>query len=191
VRSTFLLVCVMAAACRSGPARAARHGTAQPLARPLEESPLIREPAVVAFWLPASDTLQPGEGADLLDDFRSYTGLVAPLLAEQGITLVSTTADSLIVELENGPRRIIRLSGLDYPFGYVLVEPGYPETILTGVSTDDELLEQVTWYFGLDEETDSTESPKRVVRSSDLCVPSSTCDGRRTLAAAATLISEL
>ncbi len=113
---------------------------------------------MVAFWLPASDTLRPGEGADLLDDFRSYTGLISPLLDEQGIKLETTTADSIVVVLENGPRRIIRLSGLDYPFGYVLVEPGYPETILTGVSTDDEVMEQVSWYFGLDEKSDSPDS---------------------------------
>jgi hypothetical protein len=165
VRPTFLLVCLIAAACRPAPPRSDRRN-APPPPRLLEEAPLIREPTVVAFWLPASDTLKRGEGADLLDDFRSYTGLVAPLLEEQGIALTTTTADSLIVELENGPRRIIRLSGLDYPFGYVLVEPGYPETILTGVSTDDELLEQVTWYFGLDEESDSTDSRGRVVRTS-------------------------
>ena len=165
MRSTFLLACLVAAACGPGPKPAVRRGTAQSPARPLAEAPLIREPTVVAFWLPASDTLQPGEGGDLLEDFHSYTDLVAPLLEEQGITLATTTADSLIVELENGPRRVIRLSGLDYPFGYVLVEPGYPETILTGVSTDDELLEQVTWYFGLDEESDSTESRRRVVRT--------------------------
>ena len=118
----------------------------------------MREPTVVAFWLPASDTLKQGEGADLLDDFRAYTGAVSPLLDQQGIKLETTTADSVVVELENGPRRVIRLSGLDYPFGYVLVEPGYPETILTGVSTDDELLEQVSWYFGLDE-PDSSDAP--------------------------------
>jgi len=165
VRSSFLLLCLIAAACRSAPPRSERRIAAPP-ARPLEQAPLIREPTVVAFWLPASDTLKQGEGADLLDDFRSYTGLVAPLLEDQSIALVTTTADSLIVELENGPRRIIRLSGLDYPFGYVLVEPGYPETILTGVSTDDELLEQITWYFGLDEEADSTDAKGRVVRTS-------------------------
>jgi hypothetical protein len=66
-------------------------------------------------------------------------------------------ADSIVVELERGPQRVITLGGLDYPFGYVLVEPGYAETILTGVSTDDELLDQVGWYFGLEEEgADST-----------------------------------
>jgi hypothetical protein len=124
----------------------------------VHEAPIIREPTVVAFWLPASDTLKQGEGADLLDDFRSYTGLISPLLDEQGIKLVTTTADSIVVDLEKGPRRIIRLSGLDYPFGYVLVEPGYPETILTGVSTEDEVMEQVSWYFGLDEKSDSADS---------------------------------
>jgi hypothetical protein len=163
VRSKFLLVCFIVAACRPDPPRPERR-TAAPPPRPLEEAPRIREATVVAFWLPASDTLREGEGADLLDDFRSYTGLVAPLLQDQGIPLVATTADSLIVELENGPRRVIRLSGLDYPFGYVLVEPGYPETILTGVSTDDELLDQITWYFGLDEDADSTAAKGRVVR---------------------------
>lgn len=171
MRPTFLLVCFIAAACRPAPSRAERRSTAlPPPTRPLQEAPLIREPTVVAFWLPASDTLKAGEGADLLDDFRSYTGLVAPLLDQQGIKLETTTADSLIVDLENGPRRIIRLSGLDFPFGYVLVEPGYPETILTGVSTDDELLEQVSWYFGLDEQSDSTDSTA-TVRTSRPDVP--------------------
>lgn len=115
-------------------------------------APVVLGPTVVAFWLPASDTLGEGSGADLLDDFRAYTQLVAPLLAERGITLAVTNADSVVVELAGGPRRVIMLGGLDYPFGYVLVEPGYAESILTGVSTDDELLGEVDWYFGLDDD---------------------------------------
>jgi hypothetical protein len=130
--------------------------------RPLAEAPVITEPTVVAFWLKASDTLKAGEGADLLDDFRSYTALVAPDLEDAGIALVATTADSVIVQTEGGHRRVVMLSGLDYPFGYVLVDPGMAETILTGVSTDDELMEQVDWYFGMDEpEPDS--APGQVV----------------------------
>lgn len=105
----------------------------------------------MAFWLAATDTLATGAGLDLLDDFRAYTALVAPDLEQAGILLEATTADSIVVELDGGPRRVIALRGLDYPFGYVLVEPGYPETILTGVSTDEELLEQVDWYFGGDD----------------------------------------
>lgn len=154
MHSRLLLFALAAAACRPAPARVERRDST-PTARPLEAAPVVREPTVVAFWLPATDTLKQGEGADLLDDFRSYTGAVSPLLEKQGIRLETTTADSIVVALEHGPRRVIRLSGLDYPFGYVLVEPGYPETILTGVSTDDELLEQVSWYFGLDEDADS------------------------------------
>jgi hypothetical protein len=124
----------------------------------------VLRPVSAAFWLPASDTLRGGEGADLLDDFRSYTALVASDLDDQGIALVATTADSVIVEAEGAPRRVIMLGGLDYPFGYVLIDPGMPETILTGVSTDDELMDQVEWYFGTDEpEPDSI--PRQVVLS--------------------------
>lgn len=125
------------------------------------QAPVVRGPTVVAFWLQASDTLAGGEGADLVDKFRDFTARVAPALDGADIALVATTADSIVVELQGGPRRVISLRGLDYPFGYVLVEPGYAETILTGVSTDDELLEEVTWYFGLDE-ADPDSVPGRV-----------------------------
>jgi hypothetical protein len=145
------------------PARTAHRDSSGAL-RPLAAAPVITEPTVVAFWLAASDTLQPGAGADLLDDFRSYTSLVGPDLEEAGVALVATTSDSVIVQIENGPRRVIMLGGLDYPFGYVLVDPGMPETILTGVSTDEELMDQVDWYFGVDDaEPDST--PGQVVLS--------------------------
>ena len=145
--SSLLLI----AACRPGdhPGLA---GRAPALANPLAEAPVIRKSTVVAFWLRASDTLPGGKGADLLDDFRSYTARVAPALEDAGIAMVATTADSIIVDLTGGPRRVIGLNGLDYPFGYVLVEPGYPESILTGVSTDDELLDEVNWYFRLDDQ---------------------------------------
>lgn len=148
--------------CRSAPhPRAAPRERGASL-RPLAEAPLITGPTVVAFWLPASDTLRAGAGADLLEDFRSYTALAAPDLEDAGIALVATTADSVIVETGGGLRRIVMLGGLDYPFGYVLVDPGMAETILTGVSTDDELMEQVDWYFGVDE-PDADSVPGQVV----------------------------
>jgi hypothetical protein len=151
------------AACRPIPRERSAAGD-HTLAHPLEVAPVVRKATVVAFWLPATDTLSGGNAADLLDDFRSYTSRVAPALEDADIDLVATTADSIIVELERGPRRVIALGGLDYPFGYVLVEPGFAETILTGVSTDDDLLDQVGWYFGLEEEdTDST--PGHVVNA--------------------------
>jgi hypothetical protein len=124
---------------------------------------VIREAAVVAFWLRASDTLAAGEGADLLDDFRAYTQLIGPFLEDRGIPFFTTNAESLFVELTGGPRRVIILAGLDYPFGYVLLEPGYAESILTGVSTEEELLSEVDWYFGLDGEGDLPEGRGQLI----------------------------
>jgi hypothetical protein len=150
LRYSILLVLSLLAACHPRrPARVAARDSTVP--RPMSQAPVVTEPTVVAFWLSASDTLKAGEGADLLDDFRSYTALVAPDLADAGIALVATTADSVIVQTDGGHRRVVMLGGLDFPFGYVLVDPGMAETILTGVSTDDELMEQVDWYFGMDE----------------------------------------
>jgi hypothetical protein len=123
---------------------------------------VIRKPTVVAFRLPAADTLRGSLAEGLIADFRSYTALAAPRLDEMGLALVATTSDSIVVELAGGPRRVIMLGGLDFPFGYVLVEPGYPEAILTGVSTEDELLEQADWYFGSDEEEAPDSMPERV-----------------------------
>ncbi len=160
-----LLALSTLAACRApGPLRRAGADTAA--TRPLAAAPVIQGPAVVAFWLAATDTLASGDGLDLLDDFRAYTALVAPALEDAGIALEATTADSIVVEIEGGPRRVIMLTGLDYPFGYVLVEPGFPETILTGVSTDTELMEQVDWYFGSEGEDVEGEPPRQMVRAS-------------------------
>ena len=156
--------------------------------RPRAQAPIVTEATVVAFWLPASDTLA-GDGADLLDDFRAYTAQVAARLKEADIALVATTADSIIVELDGGPRRVIPLGGLDYPFGYVLVEPGFAETILTGVSTEDELLEQVNWYVGLDDDVGETpggrvvSSPASRGHAASVRRAGTACGGIRCLAA--------
>lgn len=159
-----LLALAALAACRvPGPLR--RAGLDSATTRPLEAAPVIQGPTVVAFWLSATDTLAAGDGLDLLDDFRAYTALVAPALEDAGIALEATTADSIVVEIDGGPRRVIMLTGLDYPFGYVLVEPGFPETILTGVSTDDELMEQVDWYFGSEGDDVEGEPPRQMVRA--------------------------
>jgi len=128
----------------------------------MARSLVIRRPTVVAFRLPAADTLRGSLAEGLIADFRVYTALAAPMLDEMGLSLVATTSDSIVVELPGGPRRVIMLGGLDFPFGYVLVEPGFPEAILTGVSTEDELLEQADWYFGSDEEEVADSLPQRV-----------------------------
>lgn len=121
---------------------------------------VVRKPTLVVFWLPASDTLGSADGADLLDDFRYYTAAAAPWFQDQGIPVVTTNADTIVVEAEGAPRRIIMVSGLDYPFGYVLVDPGYPEEIMTGVLTDDELVDEADGYFGSNNEEDDGETQR-------------------------------
>ncbi len=160
-RARWVLLLLSVAACRgrAGSRDARDHAVLPDSARAL----VIQEAAVVAFWLPASDTLAPGEGADLLDDFRAYTRLAGPFLDDRGIPLLATNAETLLVERADGPRRVIMLSGLDFPFGYVLVEPGYAESILTGVSTEDELLDEVDWYFGLEGEAGTPEGRAQLI----------------------------
>ena len=96
----------------------------------------------------------------MLDDFRYYTAAAAPWFKDQGIPVVTTNADTIVVEAEGAPRRIIMVSGLDYPFGYVLVDPGYPEEILTGVLTDDELVDEADGYFGSNDDEDDGETQR-------------------------------
>lgn len=147
---------LLAAACRSAPPRAA-HEVAG-------DSGVIQGATVVAFTLKAADTLTE-DAAEKLREFQAYTELVFPILEEQGIAVRSTHSDTLVVVMENGPARTIMLRGLDFPYGYVLVEPGFAETILTGVVTDDELLEEASYYFGLDRDAEGEEAKRQVVMS--------------------------
>jgi hypothetical protein len=149
-----ILLLALLGACRSG---GPGHDKAATVG-----APVIREATVVAFVLPASDTLKPGEEHDGLDDFRGYTAVVAPLLADEEIAFVPTTADSIIIERSDGIRRVVMLGGLDYPYGYVLVTPGFAETILTGVLTDSELIDEVDWYFGTADESEGDDSSRRL-----------------------------
>ena len=132
---------------------------------------VVQKATLVVFWLPASDTLASADGADMLDDFRYYTSAAAPWFDDQGIPVVTTNADSIVVEAEGAPRRIIMLSGLDYPFGYVLVEPGYPEEILTGVLTDDELVDEADGYFGSNDDSDDGETQRVQLRRPGSAAP--------------------
>jgi len=145
------LALLVALACRGHTRAGALAGLGDKAGR---EPPVIREASLVVFWLPASDTLDSGAGADLLDDFRYYTSAARPWFDDQGIPVVTTNADTIVVETESAPRRLIMLSGLDYPFGYVLVDPGYAEEILTGVMTDDDLIDEADNYFGSDSTDD-------------------------------------
>lgn len=118
---------------------------------------VITAPSVVLFWLRAADTLGADDRADTFDDLRYYTEQVAPALEASGIKLLATNADTVYVALPNNTRRTILLSGLDYPYGYLLIDPGGPERILTGVYGDDDLLDELRAYFDLPDDTTSVQ----------------------------------
>ena len=114
---------------------------------------VVTEPSVVLFWLHAADTLNADDRAETFDDLKYYTEQIAPALDAGGIKLLATNAETVYVALPNHTRRAILLSGLDFPFGYLLVDPGGPERILTGVYADDDLLEELRVYFDLPDDT--------------------------------------
>lgn len=121
--------------------------------RLLRTPQVIADPAVVVFWLKAADTLASDDRASAFDDLQSYTADVAPVLATNDIRLVATRSETLYVRLPGNQRRTILLSGLDYPFGYVFVDPGGPERILTGVYAGDDLLDELRAYFDLPDDS--------------------------------------
>lgn len=121
---------------------------------------LITAPTLIVFWLGATDTLSAGDASSAYDDLTYYTDQVAGELKQAGIAIVPTTADTVYVEGPAHRRRMVVLSGLDYPYGYVLLDPGGPERILTGIYSDDDLLDEIEAYFNLD--SDSTAVTPRV-----------------------------
>lgn len=126
----------------------------------LRTPPVIDRPSVLVFWLSAGDTLPKADAAAAVDDLTYYTEQIAPTLAANDIKLAATKAETVFVALPNHTRRPILLSGLDYPYGYLLVDPGSPERILTGIYADDELLDEIDAYFDLTE--DSTSATPRI-----------------------------
>lgn len=116
---------------------------------------LVTGPTVLVFWLPAADSFPADDQAAALDDMTYYTDKVVPVLERYGIKLLPTNAETVYVALPNNKQRTILLSGLDYPFGYVIIEPGGTERILTGVYGDDDLLDEVRTYFDLPDDTTS------------------------------------
>lgn len=118
---------------------------------------VITAPSVVLFWLRAADTLGADDRADTFDDLKYYTEQVAPALGASGIKLLATNADTVYVALANNARRTILLSGLDYPYGYLLIDPGGPERILTGVYADEDLMDELRAYFDLPDDTTSVQ----------------------------------
>jgi hypothetical protein len=121
---------------------------------------VVSTPSVVLFWLRGADTLSSDERADTFDDLRYYTSQIAPALEANDISLLATKADTVYVALPHARRRAILLSGLDYPYGYLLIDPGGPERILTGIYADDDLMDELRAYFDLPD--DSTSAQPRI-----------------------------
>lgn len=169
MKYAMLLALTSMAACRARPFAGTAHradslGAVRLVPRDSTDSTLrvprvIRDPSVVLFWLRAADTLATDDRADTFDDLEYYTEQVAPALEASGIKLLATNADTVYVALSNNRRRTILLSGLDYPFGYLLIDPGGPERILTGVYADDDLMEELRVYFDLPDDTTSVQPP--------------------------------
>src|SRR5690349_10949983 len=120
---------------------------------------VVAQPSVVLFWLRAADTMAAEDRADTFDDLKYYTEQIAPALDGGGINLLATNADTVYVELPNHTRRAVLLSGLDYPYGYLLIDPGGPERILTAVYADDDLLEELRVSFDLPDGTPTVRPP--------------------------------
>ena len=123
---------------------------------------LITEPTVIVFWLAAADTFSADDQEEALDELNFATERIESTLARAHLKLVPTNSDSIYVALPNRQRRLVLLSGVDYPFGYVLVAPGVAERILAGLYSDDELLDEIEAYFDLPPSTDSIPSRPRI-----------------------------
>jgi len=115
------------------------------------------------FWLRASDSLSRDSAQAASRDLDFYTEQVATTLSDNGIGLVATKADTVYVEQADHTHRAIVLSGLDYPYGYLLIDPGTPERILTGVYDDEDLMDELHAYFDLPDNSDSSHTAPRVI----------------------------
>jgi len=127
------------------------------------EAPVVRVATVVAFWLTAADTVPEAARRTAQEEFRRSNSTVAKYLGDTDIALVGTVNDTVVVELAGGKRRVIMLSGLDFPYGYVLIEPGYAEEFHTGIDADQDLQDAIDDYFGL--EADSPGPRHRIATS--------------------------
>ena len=158
--SAILLTVLGTAACHSAERRhpkvvaaASGHSAAADTAAPeFSDSMLTFDSAtVVLFWTAAADTLGPAARRETAADLKATAGWATDYLEGFHIPLVATHARGVFVDTPSGVRRFVDFRGLDYPFGFVLIDPGYPERFLTGVVTEDDLRDELVDYFDLEE----------------------------------------
>ncbi len=118
---------------------------------------------MVAFWLRTTDTLPASQLRSVREEFARSNQIVAEYLDDTDVMLLATTQDTVRVHVEGGGTRTVMLSGLDYPYGYVFIAPGYAEEFHTGPSTDDEIEDALDDYFDL-EPADSS-PPRRIAQA--------------------------
>lgn len=128
--------------------------------------PVIVEPTVVAFWLSGSDTLPAPEARQTRSDFLKLVGDIGRYLSDTDVRLIRTASDTVVIQLAGGTQRMVMLSGLDFPYGFVLIDPGYAEEFHTGMDSTDELEDAIAGYFGLDDVQRESRPRHRIAFSS-------------------------
>lgn len=125
---------------------------------------ILTDAAVVAFWLTSADTIPTEARHRVREEFRRSNQAIAGYLSDTDVGIVATVNDTVMVQLQNGARRLVMLSGLDFPYGYLFVEPGYAEEFHTGLVGDDALESAIDDYFGLE---DDTPEPRHRIAAAD------------------------
>lgn len=152
---------LVAAACLMAPASGCRNGRPTPsdAAGRAGEGlavaptvPVIVEPTVIAFWLRGTDTLPTAESQKIRADFLQRGNAVGEYLADTDVRFLRAESDTVVVQLAGGVQRTIMLSGLDFPYGFVLIDPGYAEEFHTGLDLLADLEDAIADYFGLGED---------------------------------------
>src|SRR5262245_51798203 len=107
---------------------------------------VIVEPTVIAFWLRGTDTLPAPELRQTRTDFRRLISEIGRYLSDTDVRFVRTASDTVVIQLAGGVQRMVMLSGLDFPYGFVLVDPGYAEEFHTGLDLLTDLEDAIADY---------------------------------------------
>ncbi len=114
--------------------------------------PVVVQPTVVGFWLRGTDTLPREEARAARTEYLRLAEGVARYLQDTDIQFARVETDTVVVQLGGGVQRSIMLTGLDYPYGFLLIDPGYAEEFHTGLDLLEDLEDAIVDYFGLDDD---------------------------------------